>query len=139
LSKKECNKCQRYKDKDYFWENDSVAVYFSRPDYKGHTVVMCKKHHDNLTELSPKEAHDFIDAWQRCGRAIEKVLKPDIINYQINCNWTRHVHGHLYPRFPNQKDFHQPLDIPKKDEKFKKHKMSDKEKSKIIELIKRGR
>ena len=99
MLKKGCSKCSRLKKKDYFWKNESVAAYFSRPVFKGHAVVVLRRHAEDLVELSHKELKDFMYAWAKLGKAIEKTLHPDIINYQINCNWNHHIHGHVYPRF----------------------------------------
>lgn len=136
--KKGCSKCERLKSKDYFWESDSVAAYFSRPDFKGHAVIMVKRHVEDLTKLTKKELRDFMYAWSKLGKAIKKTIKPDIINYQINCNWVRHVHGHIYPRF--KKDdaaWGGPIKIPEKNSRFKKKELTEKEKQKIVRLMKR--
>lgn len=137
MLKKGCNKCNRIKKKDYFWENDSVAVYFSRPDFRGHTVVMLKRHVEDLVKFTHKELRDFMYAWSRLAKAIEKVLHPDIINYQINCNWSHHIHGHIYPRFKkDDPKWGEPIKIPGRKAKFRKKELSDEEKEKIINLMK---
>jgi diadenosine tetraphosphate (Ap4A) HIT family hydrolase len=140
MLKRGCNKCERLKNKDYFWENDSVAAYFSRKDFKGHTVVLLKRHVEHLSKLTPKECKDFMTAWSKIAGVLQKVIKPDIMNYQINCNWVGHIHGHIYPRF--KKDdacWGEPICIPKKNSKFKKKELSDAEKKKIISLVKKIR
>ncbi|MEA3430410.1 MAG: HIT family protein [Nanoarchaeota archaeon] len=135
--KKGCSKCERLKSKDYFWENDSVVAYFSRPDFRGHTVVMLKRHVEDIIKLTNKELKDFMYAWQKIGKAIEKTIKPDIINYQINGNWVHHIHGHIYPRFKNDDSaWGQPIKIPGKNSRFRKKELTEKEKQKIIKLMK---
>lgn len=134
--KKGCNKCRRLKSKNYFWENKSVIAYFSRPDYRGHTVVCLKRHVEDLIFLTHKELRDFMYAWQKIGKAIEKTIKPDIINYQINCNWEHHIHGHIYPRFKGEHDWGQPIRIPPRGARFKKKPLTEQEKRKIISLLK---
>ncbi|MBW3014796.1 HIT family protein [Candidatus Woesearchaeota archaeon] len=134
--KRGCSKCKRLKDKDYFYNSKRVVAYFSRPDFKGHTVVMVKRHVESFARLTDEEAKEFALTWRKIGKAIEKVLKPDIINYQINCNWVRHVHGHIYPRFKKfDKAWGEPIKIPGKNARFKKHEMTEKEKQKIVQLV----
>jgi diadenosine tetraphosphate (Ap4A) HIT family hydrolase len=140
MLKRGCNKCERLKNKDYFWENDSVVVYFSRKDFKGHIVVLLKKHKEKVTQMTTKESHDMMDAMIKAAKAIEKTIKPDIINYQYNMNWVGHVHCHIYPRF--KKDdacWGEPICIPKKNAKFKKKELSKKEEKKIISLVRKIR
>ena len=138
MSKKECSKCSRLKNKDFFWENDTAAAYFSRPDFRGHTVVMLKKHKEKVTCMTAKESHDFIDALIKVGKAIEKTIKPDTINYQFNMNWVSHVHCHIYPRFrKDDRCWGEPICIPKRDARFRKKELSEKEKQKIISLVKK--
>jgi len=137
MLKRGCNKCDRIRKEDYFWENDSVVAYFSRPDFRGHTVILLKNHKEKVADMTKKESHDMMDAIIKIAKAVEKTIKPDIINYQFNMNWVRHVHCHLYPRFKNtDRCWGEPICIPKKNAKFKKNELTEKEKQKIISLVK---
>jgi diadenosine tetraphosphate (Ap4A) HIT family hydrolase len=73
----------------------------------------------------------------RIGKAIENTIKPDKMNYQFNMNWNTHVHAHIYPRFRKDSDFGSPIKIPAKHAKFRKKPLTEKEKEKIIALVKR--
>lgn len=137
MLKRGCSKCNRLRKKDYFWENDSVVAYFSRPDFRGHTVVMLKRHVEDLVKLTHKELKDFMYAWAKVAKAVEKTICPDMINYQINCNWVHHIHGHIYPRFKKDDPaWGQPIKIPGRNARFKKKSLKEKEKQKIINLMK---
>lgn len=137
MLKRGCSKCDRLRKKDYFWENDSCVAYFSRPDFKGHVTVMLKRHVEDLVKLTPKELKDFMYAWAKIGKAIEKILKPNIINYQINMNWVHHVHGHIYPRYKKDDPcWGNPICIPGRNAKFKKRELTKEEKEKIVKLMK---
>jgi len=137
MLKRGCNKCDRIKKRDYFFENDSVVAYFSRPDFRGHAVILLKSHKEKVTDMTFKESHDLMDALIKVAKAIEMTIKPDIINYQFNMNWVRHVHCHIYPRFKDtDKCWGDPICIPKKDARFTKQLLTDKEKAKIVSLVK---
>ena len=107
-----CKFCEWQKHYEKIYENDHVVAVWGSPYVKGHIKVIVKKHHDNLTELSQEEGCAIFEAWSTVGKAVEKVLKPAIINWQINCNWTRHVHGHIYPRWKSDPDWGEPLKLP---------------------------
>jgi len=133
-----CNKCDRIARKDLFWENESVGAYFSRPDFRGHTVIVLKRHVEHLAQLTEKEATNFMQGWIIGAKALQKVINPDHINYQINCNWVRHIHGHLYPRFKDESGFGDPIRIPLRDEKFEPKELTEEEKKQIIEEFHKG-
>jgi diadenosine tetraphosphate (Ap4A) HIT family hydrolase len=138
MLKRGCSKCDLLANGEFFFENDSVVAYFSRFDFKGHSVILLKDHKERVTEMNQKESHDFIDAMTKIGKAIEAVIKPDIINYQFNMNWNKHVHAHIYPRFKKDDPaWGEPIKIPKKHANFKKRELSAKEKKKIIALVKK--
>ena len=138
MLKRGCSKCEKLKKEGYFWQNKSVAAYFSRPDFKGHCTIVLKNHKEKITDMTAKESHDLMDALIKVGKAIEKTIKPDIINYQMNMNWVKHVHCHIYPRFKKDDDsWGEPIKIPGKNAKFKKRELSEKEKEKIISLVKK--
>lgn len=134
MSKRGCSKCDLLKTGSFFFRNDSVVAYFSRLDFRGHTVILLKEHKEKVTDMTPKQAHDFINAMIKVGKAIEKTIKPDIINYQFNMNWNRHVHAHIYPRFKGDSDFGRPIQIPGKNARFPKKVLTEEEKQKIIAL-----
>ena len=135
----ECKFCEWEKHYEKIYENDLVVAVWGSPYVKGHVKVILKKHAGNLTELAAKEAHAIMDVWQKVGKAIEQVLKPDIINWQINGNWVRHVHGHIYPRWQTDNDWGEPIHLPTKlEDKEKSYvpkKLTEKEKEEIVKKI----
>jgi diadenosine tetraphosphate (Ap4A) HIT family hydrolase len=138
MLKRGCSKCDLLGNAEFFFENDSVVAYFSRFDFKGHTVILLKQHKEKVSDMTSKESHDFMDAMIKIGKAIEAVIKPDIMNYQFNMNWNRHVHAHIYPRFKKD-DLHwgEPIKIPGKNARFRKKELSEKEKKRIIALVRK--
>jgi diadenosine tetraphosphate (Ap4A) HIT family hydrolase len=138
MPKRVCSKCDLLKTGSFFFRNDSVVAYFSRLDFRGHTVVLLKEHKEKVSDMTPKQSHDFIDAMIKIGKAIEKTIKPDILNYQFNMNWNRHVHAHIYPRFKEDDlNFGGPIKIPGRNANFRKKALTEKEKRKIAALARK--
>jgi diadenosine tetraphosphate (Ap4A) HIT family hydrolase len=107
-----CKFCEWQKNFKKIYENRHCVAVWGSPYVRGHVKVILKRHAENLTELSVEEANSLMDAWIKVGKAIESVLHPDIINWQINCNWTRHIHGHIYPRWRTDPDWGEPIRLP---------------------------
>lgn len=137
--KGDCKFCNWQEHYEKVWENDHVVAVWGTPYVKGHVKVIMKRHAANLTDLSPEEAHALMDAWLAVGSALQEVLQPDIINWQINGNWVRHVHGHIYPRWQSDPDWGEPINLPTKEEHDKKaydsRPLSDDEKKAILEFL----
>ena len=135
-----CKFCGFEKGHKLIYENRYVSAFWGAPYVKGHVSVILKRHRENLTELSSAEYCALMEAWVVVGKVIEKVLRPDIINWQINCNWTRHIHGHIYPRWRSDKDWGEPISLPKhnqvKNKSYKTKDISDKDKARIEKLLK---
>ena len=107
-----CKFCAWRKAYKKIYENKHVVAVWGSPYVRGHVKVMLKRHAENLTELTSDEACAIMDAWMQVGKAFEQVIHPDIINWQINCNWTRHIHGHIYPRWKDDTDWGEPIQLP---------------------------
>jgi len=107
-----CKFCEWQKHYKKIYENNHVVAVWGSPYVRGHVKVILKRHAENLTELSAEESCAIMDAWIKVGKAIESVLHPEIINWQINCNWTRHLHGHIYPRWKTDPDWGEPIQLP---------------------------
>lgn len=107
-----CKFCELQKHYRKIYENKHAVAVWGSPYIRGHVKVILKRHSENLTELSSDEASSIMDAWIKVGKAFEQVIHPDIINWQINCNWTRHIHGHIYPRWKTDPDWGEPIKLP---------------------------
>jgi histidine triad (HIT) family protein len=134
-----CKFCEWEKHYKKVYENDHVVAVWGSPYVLGHVKVILKRHAENLTDLSPEEAAALMDAWIKVGKAIEQVIHPDIINWQINCNWTRHVHGHIYPRRQSDPDWGEPLHLPTREQDHNKEyfprELSPEDKQRIEDLL----
>lgn len=134
-----CKFCEWEKHYRKIYENSHVVAVWGSPYVKAHVKVLLKRHADNLTELSQEEACSLMDAWLKVGKAIESVLKPGIINWQINCNWTRHVHGHIFPRWHSDPDWGEPIRLPTHEQERNKEyivkEITSEERTKIEDIL----
>jgi len=134
-----CKFCEWQKNYKKLYENDHAVAVWGSPYVRSHVKVILKRHAENLTDLSAEEACSLMDAWIQVGKAIEQVIKPDIINWQINCNWTRHVHGHIYPRWKTDKDWGEPIQLPlheaERNKTYLPHELTLSEKQKIEDIL----
>jgi diadenosine tetraphosphate (Ap4A) HIT family hydrolase len=67
---------------------------------RGYTIVIWRgRHVAEPTELTDEEANRYWLEVLRVGRAIEIVLEPVKLNYELLGNSLPHVHTHVLPRY----------------------------------------
>ena len=87
------------------FENDYVLAFLDiHPCCKGHTVVIPKKHLENLLEMSNDEWRNTLDGVREAMHKVQKVLNPDGMNIAINerppgGQVVPHAHWHIFPRW----------------------------------------
>ena len=89
--------------KDYsYW-----AVYIHQnQSYLGRCIVWCKREDAlDLAEATPEEQAELFIVLNDLKKAVTKVFAPDWLNYSFLGNETRHLHGHLIPRYAVPKEF----------------------------------
>lgn len=74
----------------------------------GHLVIAPKVHKDDIKQLAPDEATEFINLTILAGKAMKVGLQKSgidiqMINYQINGNFNKSFHLHLYGRSTHAK------------------------------------
>jgi len=104
--------------KDILFQDSWVVVFLGRPHHLGHTQVVLRQHKEDLTALSEKELHAFVDRLVMVARVLDKVLKPDKLNYELLGNWVPHLHWHILPRFKSDPDFGNPPGEPLRGQPF---------------------
>lgn len=100
LVKGEIPSLQVYKD------HDTIAFLELFPSSPGHTMVIHKRHGNNIIEYSQDELGSMMGTVQNVAEKIEKALKPDSITIGINHKEHRgvpHLHIHLIPRWEKDK------------------------------------
>ena len=66
---------------------------------RGYSVLIAHRHVREPYEVSDGEAAQFFADLMRAGRALERVLSPAKMNFEILGNEVPHLHCHLLPRY----------------------------------------
>lgn len=89
------------------YENDTVIAFLDiKPINKGHTLVVTKKHYEDLFSTPEKELAEVTATAKKIGNGLLKAVKADGINLGMNVKQTAgqvvmHTHLHVIPRFAN--------------------------------------
>ena len=110
-----CKILKEQKDKVIF-ENEHIAVVFGGPHHKGHIAILPKIHVEHFLRLQEKTLDSFFNDTVDVMKALDKAIKPDIINLEYLDNWDHHIHWNIYPRYKTDPDWGNPPIIPKKEE-----------------------
>ena len=87
------------------YEDENIlAILDIAQTTKGHTLVMPKKHYDNMLEMPEEEYRNLMAKAQQLAQKIVTNLEANGINLLINTNEAAgqtipHVHVHLIPRY----------------------------------------
>lgn len=83
---------------------DTLAFLDVTPSAPGHTMVILKKHGNNIQEYTPEDLGKAMASVQEVSKKIESAMQPDSITIGINHKEQRgvpHLHIHLIPRWEN--------------------------------------
>jgi diadenosine tetraphosphate (Ap4A) HIT family hydrolase len=100
-----------------FFAGEVCDAYLQREDIqRGYSVVVWRgRHVAEPTELTAEEATAYWLEMLRVGDAIENVLEPVKLNYDLLGNSLPHLHTHVVPRYAD--DPHPGWPFPFPDEK----------------------
>ena len=106
IAKKEEHASFVYEDKD------AVAFLDARPINEGHTLVIPRKHYENIYEISDEEVANLFKIVKKLAYGISKSEKAEGMSIvQNNGEAARqvvfHLHVHIIPRYFGQ-DSHSP-------------------------------
>lgn len=85
-------------------DGDTIAFMDISPATRGHALVIPRRHHRDLLEISAEDLQAVIIAGQRLARRMSERLAPDGINLINSCGeqaWQTvfHFHLHVIPRY----------------------------------------
>jgi histidine triad (HIT) family protein len=86
------------------FKNENIFAFLDiNPVNKGHTLVITKKHFENIYELPENLVCELFKTTKEIGIAIKKSLHPDGINVYMNNEKAagqviNHTHVHVIPR-----------------------------------------
>jgi len=106
----ECPLCVAAGRSDILAANEhAVAIADAFPVNPGHTLIISRRHVENLFDLSHEEQMSLWDLLPAVRRAIESHHSPAGYNIGVNVGVTAgqtvgHVHVHVIPRFTGDVD-----------------------------------
>jgi histidine triad (HIT) family protein len=85
-------------------DQDWIAFFPLNPATPGHTLVIPRKHVENLWQVKPPLSNELMTAVIRVGHAIDRALKPEGMNLITSAGQTAeqtvfHLHLHVVPRW----------------------------------------
>ncbi len=85
-------------------DDDCIAILDAFPNNIGHSLIIPKRHVQNIFELDDELAGKLIKVASKIANALQKSLKPDGIHLLQNNNkganqTVNHFHMHVIPRY----------------------------------------
>lgn len=86
------------------WEDDDFLAFFDvHPVTEGHTLVIPKKHFENIFDIGGDISEKYISALQKVGKILMERYQCEGFNIFLNNGEVAgqvvgHVHFHLFPR-----------------------------------------
>lgn len=90
--------------KKVYEDDDVLAILDISQATKGHTLVMPKKHYDNLLTIDNLEYAKVMNVVKKVANAQTKAFSTDSVNVLNNCGalagqTVMHFHVHVIPRY----------------------------------------
>src|SRR3954454_12174018 len=100
-----------------FFAGDVADAYLATADIqRGLSYVVCRSRHvAEPTELTDREAAAYGREVLHVARAIQAVLKPVKLNYDLLGNSVPHLHTHIVPRYADDPRPGWPFPFPEPD------------------------
>ncbi len=77
----------------------SQLILFKEQSHPGRVIVACKKHVDDITELTAEERAQYIEDINKVAVCIHKTFNPDKINFGAYGDTMHHLHVHVVPKY----------------------------------------
>jgi diadenosine tetraphosphate (Ap4A) HIT family hydrolase len=100
-----------------FYAGEVADAYLRRTNIqRGLTIVMWRgRHVSEPTELTAEEAARYWHELLTVGRALEEVLHPIKLNYNLLGNSVPHLHTHVIPRYEDDPRPGWPFPFPEEE------------------------
>ncbi len=84
-------------------ELDTCKVYlFKEQSHRGRVIAAHKKHVGDMTELSKEERAAYIEDIAKISTVLQKLFKPQKVNYGAYGDTGHHLHVHLVPKYTDE-------------------------------------
>lgn len=80
-----------------------------RQYFRGYTVFLCKKHVTELHLLEKNFREKYLKELCFVSEAVYNCFRPHKLNYEILGNIYPHLHCHIFPRYPDDPGFKDPV------------------------------
>ncbi len=96
--------------KKVYEDSDVLAFLDINPASKGHTVVITKKHFENIYDVNENELNKMLGVVKALAGRMKNQLKAEGVNFlQNNGRYAgqlvSHIHFHVIPRYENDNIF----------------------------------
>lgn len=100
---KDSDKCLPNVIKEYqYW----TLYIHDNQQYLGRVYVWCKRENAlDLVDATEEERKELFAILFQIKKALTKTFQPDWFNYAFLGNETQHLHGHIVPRYAQEKEF----------------------------------
>lgn len=75
------------------------VILFKEQSHPGRVIAACRKHVDDITELTQEERAQYIEDINRIAVCIHRVFRPDKINFGAYGDTMHHLHVHIVPKY----------------------------------------
>lgn len=77
----------------------SKVILFKEQSHRGRMIVACKKHVDDITDLTVEERAAFMEDVNHVAQIMHDLFHPDKINFGAYGDLMHHLHFHLVPKY----------------------------------------
>ena len=77
----------------------SKVILFKEQSHRGRVIVACKKHVDDITQLTREERIQFMEDVNHTAEILHELFHPDKINFGAYGDTMHHLHFHLVPKY----------------------------------------
>jgi histidine triad (HIT) family protein len=116
-----CRIMRKEEDASFVYEDKNVVAFLdSRPVNEGHTLVVPRKHYENIFEVPEEEVANLFKVVKKLAYGISKSEKAEGISIVQNNGVAAHqivfhFHVHIIPRYEGQ-DSHRPREFVEQNE-----------------------
>lgn len=84
-------------------ELETCNVYlFREQSHRGRVIAAHKKHIGDISKLSDEERNEYFSEINLISKALQKLFKPQKINYGAYGDTGNHLHFHLVPKYKDE-------------------------------------
>ena len=103
-------KRKKIKSEIIFEEERSIVILDVDPLSKGHSLIITKKHYDNLTEININDWESVFVSFKKTIEILNKKYKPKGFNFISNIGKcasqkVEHLHIHIIPKYEKNEGF----------------------------------